>query len=91
MLFDGRNDKEYIVEFLGKGEIVGEIELLRKMPCLCSIQATRDVEHKPFRFTRDHTKKTGLFLLIYPFPYGWRQLVLIRETLFDGEKSSKSQ
>lgn len=37
------NDKEYIIEFLGKGEIVGEIELLRKMPCLCSIQAITDV------------------------------------------------
>ncbi|MGG5207436.1 Crp/Fnr family transcriptional regulator [Chryseobacterium sp. MIQD13] len=36
------NDKEYIVEFLGKGEIIGEIELIRNIPCLCSIEAITD-------------------------------------------------
>lgn len=37
------NDKEYIVEFLGKGEIVGEIEVIRNIPCLCNIEAMTDV------------------------------------------------
>ncbi|MDQ0064964.1 Crp/Fnr family transcriptional regulator [Chryseobacterium lathyri] len=37
------NGKEYIVEFLGKGEVTGEIELIRNIPCLCSIEAVTDV------------------------------------------------
>lgn len=37
------NDKEYIVEFLGKGEIIGEIELIRNISCLCSIEAVTEV------------------------------------------------
>ena len=37
------NDKEYIVEFLGSGEITGEIEAIRNMPCLCNVQALTDV------------------------------------------------
>lgn len=37
--FTEDNDKEYIVEFLGKGEILGEVELIREIPCLCSIEA----------------------------------------------------
>lgn len=37
------NDKEYIVEFLGKGEIIGEIELIRNVSCLCSIEAVTEV------------------------------------------------
>jgi len=41
--FNEENDKEFIVEFLGKGEIVGEIESIRQMPCLCSVEAITDV------------------------------------------------
>ncbi|WP_316815429.1 Crp/Fnr family transcriptional regulator [Pedobacter nyackensis] len=41
--FTEENEKEYILEFLSKGEIVGEIELIRKVPCLCSIEAMTDV------------------------------------------------
>ncbi len=37
------NDKEYILEFLGKGEVVGEIELIRKILCLCNIEAMSEV------------------------------------------------
>lgn len=33
------NDKEYILEFLGSGEIIGEIEAIRNIPCLCNIEA----------------------------------------------------
>lgn len=41
--FVEENDKEYIVEFLGKGEIIGDIELIRNICCLCSIEAITDV------------------------------------------------
>lgn len=41
--FNEENDKEFIVEFLGKGEIVGEIESIRQMPCLCNIEAITSV------------------------------------------------
>lgn len=42
--FTEENDKEYIVEFLGKGEIVGELEFLRNIACLCNIEAITAVE-----------------------------------------------
>lgn len=38
-----KNDKDFIFEFLGEGEIIGEIEYLRKTTCLCNIQAITDV------------------------------------------------
>jgi len=41
--FVEENDKEYIVEFLGKGEIIGEIEVIKNVPCLCSIEAITEV------------------------------------------------
>lgn len=41
--FIEENDKEYIVEFLGKGEIIGEIEVIKNVPCLCSIEAITEV------------------------------------------------
>lgn len=42
--FTEDNDKSYILEFLGKGEIIGEVELIRQMPCLCSIEAMTAVQ-----------------------------------------------
>lgn len=33
------NDKDYILEFLGEGEIVGEIEAIKNQRATCSIQA----------------------------------------------------
>lgn len=42
--FTEDNDKEYILEFLGKGEIVGDIEMIRNMDCLCNIEAMTEVE-----------------------------------------------
>ena len=41
--FSENNEKEYIFEFLGKGEIVGEIEIFRKKKCMCSIEAMTEV------------------------------------------------
>lgn len=41
--FSEDNDKAYIFEFLGKGEIIGEIEFIRKENCLCTIEAMTEV------------------------------------------------
>ncbi|MDF2550853.1 MAG: Crp/Fnr family transcriptional regulator [Chryseobacterium sp.] len=41
--FTEKNDQEYIVEFLGKGEIIGEIEVMKNVPCICSIEAITEV------------------------------------------------
>ncbi|WP_415327114.1 Crp/Fnr family transcriptional regulator [Chryseobacterium sp. MMS23-Vi53] len=41
--FVEENGKEYIVEFLGKGEIIGEIEVIKNVSCLCSIEAMTEV------------------------------------------------
>lgn len=41
--FSEHNDKAYILEFLGKGEILGDIEMLRHIPCLCTIEAMTEV------------------------------------------------
>lgn len=37
------NGKDFIVEFLGKGEIVGELEVLKNIDCLCNVEAISDV------------------------------------------------
>ena len=33
------NGKEYILEFLGEGEMLGEIEAIRKLPTVCCVEA----------------------------------------------------
>ncbi|RAJ32201.1 Crp/Fnr family transcriptional regulator [Pedobacter cryoconitis] len=33
------NDKDYLFEFLGKGQIIGEIEALKNSTCLCTVEA----------------------------------------------------
>lgn len=33
------NGKDYILEFMSKGEILGEIEVIRKIDCLCNVAA----------------------------------------------------
>lgn len=38
------NDKDYIVEFLGEGETLGDLEVIRNIKCLCSIQAITPVK-----------------------------------------------
>ncbi|SDM27019.1 Crp/Fnr family transcriptional regulator [Pedobacter antarcticus] len=37
--FTEENAKEYIVEFLSEGEIIGEIEVIKNNNCLCSVEA----------------------------------------------------
>jgi CRP-like cAMP-binding protein len=44
--FMEENGKEFVVEFLGQGEILGEIEVIRDINCLCSIEAL--IEGKAF-------------------------------------------
>ncbi|MDR2283432.1 MAG: Crp/Fnr family transcriptional regulator [Sphingobacterium sp.] len=41
--FTEENGKSYILEFLGKGEVIGEIELIRDISCLCTVEAMTDV------------------------------------------------
>lgn len=38
------NGKDFIFEFLGKGEIIGEIEALRNIRCLCNVEAMSDTQ-----------------------------------------------
>jgi CRP/FNR family transcriptional regulator, anaerobic regulatory protein len=42
--FDEGGDKGFIVEFLGKGEVLGDIEVIKNRPCLCTIQALTPVQ-----------------------------------------------
>lgn len=42
--FSEENGKDYILEFLGEGEIVGEIEFLKQIKCLCTVEAVTKVE-----------------------------------------------
>ncbi len=37
------NGKDFIIEFLGKGEVVGELEALKKITCLCNVAAISEV------------------------------------------------
>ncbi|MDH6355754.1 CRP-like cAMP-binding protein [Dysgonomonas sp. PH5-45] len=46
--FSEKNGKDFIFEFLGKGEIVGEIEAICVTPCLCNIETLSDVEAYSF-------------------------------------------
>jgi CRP-like cAMP-binding protein len=41
--FTEENGKEYIVEFLGNGEILGEVELIKDIRCLCGVKAVSEV------------------------------------------------
>jgi len=42
--FNADDDRQFIVEFLGKGQIIGEIEIIRNIPCLCNIRALTPVK-----------------------------------------------
>lgn len=41
--FTEENTKDYILEFLGSGEIIGDLEIVRDIPCLCTIEAITPV------------------------------------------------
>ncbi|MBB6329891.1 CRP-like cAMP-binding protein [Chryseobacterium sediminis] len=41
--FTEENGKEYIVEFLGNGEILGEVELIKNIICLCGVKTVSEV------------------------------------------------
>ena len=38
------NGKDYLMAFLGKGEIIGELEAIRNQSCLCNVEALMDVQ-----------------------------------------------
>ena len=38
-----RNGKNFILEFLGQGEIFGEIEVIKRIPNICSIEAMTEL------------------------------------------------
>lgn len=42
--YSEENGKDFILEFLGKGEIVGEIEALRTIKYLCNVEAVTDMQ-----------------------------------------------
>ena len=69
--FFEENDKQFIVEFLGKGEIVGEIEAISSNPCLCNIEAMNEVQayHVSYSFFKSLLEKDLVFnnLLINVF------------------------
>lgn len=46
--FAEENGKDFILEFLGKSEIAGEIEAIRNIPCLCHIEALSDIQAYQF-------------------------------------------
>ncbi|MFD1772236.1 Crp/Fnr family transcriptional regulator [Sphingobacterium suaedae] len=52
--FTESNDKAYILEFLGAGEIVGDIELIRHIPCLCNVEAMTSVTAYAFSVAYFH-------------------------------------
>jgi CRP-like cAMP-binding protein len=41
--YAGDNDKEYIFEFLGEGEVLGEIEAICRTPAMSSVQAISEL------------------------------------------------
>ena len=53
--FEEENGKEYILEFLSTGEILGELEIIRDEPCLCSVKAIVEVE--AFKISKNYFLK----------------------------------
>lgn len=42
--YNENNDKDFIFEFLSSGEIIGEIEAIKNIHCLCNIEAVSEIE-----------------------------------------------
>jgi len=62
------NGKDFIIEFLGKGEVVGELEAIKKIDCLCNVEAISDVtayaipDHFFFKLIEDNPAFTKILL-----------------------------
>lgn len=61
------NGKDFIFEFLGKGEIIGEIEALRGIKCLCNVEALSDVKVYTFpvscfKFLQENNQFSNMLL-----------------------------
>lgn len=42
--FSEENGKDFIIEFLSEGEILGDLEAIRNNVCLCNVEALTDVQ-----------------------------------------------
>lgn len=49
--FNEENGKYFVVEFLGKGEVIGEIEAIKGIHCLCNVEALSEVKVYSFSTT----------------------------------------
>lgn len=62
------NGKDFIIEFLGKGEVVGELEALKKINCLCNVEAISEVtayaipDHFFFKLIENNQEFTKILL-----------------------------
>lgn len=62
------NGKDFIIEFLGKGEVVGELEAIKKINCLCNVEAISEVtayaipEHVFLSLTETNQEFTKILL-----------------------------
>lgn len=62
------NGKDFIIEFLGKGEVVGELEVLKKIDCLCNIETLSEVtvysipDHFFLKLIRENIEFTEILL-----------------------------
>lgn len=62
------NGKDFIIEFLGKGEVVGELEAIKKINCLCNVEAISEVtayaipDHFFLKLTEENTEFTKILL-----------------------------
>ncbi|GGI21917.1 Crp/Fnr family transcriptional regulator [Pedobacter mendelii] len=62
------NGKNFIIEFLGKGEVVGELEAIKKIDCLCNVEAISEVtayaipDHFFLKLTEENTEFTKILL-----------------------------
>lgn len=62
------NGKDFIIEFLGKGEVVGELEALKKIDCLCNVETISEVtayaipDYFFMKLTEENTEFTKILL-----------------------------
>lgn len=62
------NGKDFIIEFLGKGEVVGELEAIKKIDCLCNVEAISEVtayaipDHFFLKLTEENTEFNRILL-----------------------------